>query len=663
MESSSPPPPHSQPRHPYHDTSPPPETTFYHGVADKRRKLEANRSDSLLYGFDLRPTATALLDSNDVEPLLIFIDDFTQTPIKKKQSKKKVFDSLAFHYPNSFILKLAKLLSHNPPLRIRNEVVSLLQETLIEKHGNNYKIIRCDMLIDLNPLILESFKIEIQEKLLPQLTNIIVDLAARIHTFRIGGWVELLEYIVSCISSDSDDELKLRKGLMLLADLPCDVVENKEFWKNHYGAIHENLVNRLLVESDNEDLQALTFDSMFRMLGIAQPLEEYEIGNSILLILLEFIDQHSKEEIVVKRVQNLVDFVCMDVDVIMNGKEMIVFRAMLRIVEKNDASRELRCAAIQVLKELSEVRWNIMYEIIYEISDANVERIIMVSLNMMFESDEQSSELGQVLLNLLSFNDDGILVIRTATDFFRTTYAASRDWQQCHEGMIMVAAFADRRQNDVTGLVFTAELMKIMTDEINHIREKAQEDGNPGTAKRGSEYLPDEKRIQSIKILISAITVTFKDRLSPYAEELFSTVAQLWGHDVPDSVKAIAVSLFNTLVPQFPDKWQMYIDIYSYELLKSRGGSLHAQWESARGIGICAMFGGHNFKTIVNVAMLKLYSLLEYGLSIKGEKSGDGADISDMAVSAIGKICEFHRESIDGPEVIIFQIPILIALN
>lgn len=51
--------------------------------------------------------------------------------------------------------------------------------------------------------------------------------------------------------------------------------------------------------------------------------------------------------------------------------------------------------------------------------------------------------------------------------------------------------------------------------------------------------------------------------------------------------------------------------------------------------------------------------MIEYGLSIRGrEGSEDGAKICDMAVSALGKICEFHRGNIDGPEVIIFKIPI-----
>ncbi|KAF1891536.1 hypothetical protein Lal_00012429 [Lupinus albus] len=85
------------------------------------------------------------------------------------------------------------------------------------------------MFVELKSLILESFKIEIQEWLLPQLTTIIVNLTARIHTFQIGGRVELLEYVVSCVSSDSDDELKLRKGLIWLVGIPCDVVENEEF--------------------------------------------------------------------------------------------------------------------------------------------------------------------------------------------------------------------------------------------------------------------------------------------------------------------------------------------------------------------------------------------------------------------------------------------------
>ncbi|KAK7290183.1 hypothetical protein RIF29_04414 [Crotalaria pallida] len=61
--------------------------------------------------------------------------------------------------------------------------------------------------------------------------------------------------------------------------------------------------------------------------------------------------------------------------------------------------------------------------------------------------------------------------------------------------------------------------------------------------------------------------------------------------------------------------------------------------ECARGIGVYAKFGGQNFKSIVDVAFFKLYSLIEHGRSVKGEESGDSAMITDMAVSALGNIC------------------------
>ncbi|OIW14147.1 hypothetical protein TanjilG_21287 [Lupinus angustifolius] len=558
-------------RNPYDDPgSPPtPEQTYYQRVSEKRRKSEANRNQSLIHGFNLKPFATFFLESNDIGPLLNFI----QTP---NNSNKRILESFSSNYPNSFSLKLSRILSLNPPFGIRHKTAFLLEDTLLITEKNNIRRIRCDMFLELKHLILDPFKIELEERLFYPLTAAISDLASRIYEFSIGGWIELLEYIISCFfslnSNDEDSVLNQRKGFMLLAGLPEDVSEHTEFWKNHYSALFENLAARMLDETSNEVLQALTYDALHTMLKIAQPLGEYEIGGSILLIILDCIDQHWNEETVLGRFEDLADYVSRDVDQVLNGKEGNVFRAMVQIAEKNGASKKLRIAAVEVLEGLNEDRIFIMETIINEISDVDVQRGFKVSLDMMFESDKKCIKFGKTLLNWLCLKRDENSVFRFLVEFLKTTYTDSKDLRKRHAVMIFIAGLVNISDDSV----IATEIIRMVAEEINHIisiiidSERAQE-ADPSEG--GSEYLPDEEIIQSSKLLISSITGALKGQLSPYAEELFTTIAQLW-----------------------------------------------------------------------------LYSLIEHEQSIKGEESRDGAMISDMAVSALGKICEFHHKNIDGPE-------------
>ncbi|KAK7289774.1 hypothetical protein RIF29_03703 [Crotalaria pallida] len=953
----------------------------------------------ILDGFNLLQTATSLLQSNDVAPLRTLIQEFTQLPNPNKDAKKKLFNSLSLYYPNSFSLKLAKLLYTHPRRHIRKEVVWLLQETLIETHGNDNLRISCAVLVELKSLLLESFKIELYVPLLAPLSKTIANVASRVYEFPLEGWVELLEYIFSSVVTSSiyeDDYTVFNrgKGLMLLADSSSDIFQNEEFWKHRYGHLCGTIIARMLDEMVSETFQQLTFDALLTALQITQPclLNKYENMMALILdMMMRCIDQHPSENIVLKRLENFVDFILSDFGTVVHGKEEFEFQAILRIVDKKDVNEELRCAAVQLLQYLDETSMDNMKAIIKGLSDVDAQRIITVSMDMLlcieddplwFEINKRESicaglsrsfKLGKFLLNWLSMAADGGLVIPMAIEFLKTTYATSEDWRKRHARMIAIAGFADGQQNvmlslvygadfdvakcfvevekliieslndghhrvlwaamdavqclseykiipdechikffsklfhivrsnrctqiqvkavqaihslmkiccldkmvpfgekivivllkllendkkkiqeeamqtlkfiaalapvmdsfislegqlskrdylvrncmlkaldqllrfpgvdidryiiklmpmllrsaqldidlktanmttsdrfgfsfwylfenervhalnvlscgavlssevfsphipqvceifnaclscsssktqkasvsalpsllravklgekdeviqstlhnsmvkslvealhkethdtmsirmlntlptciQIAGSVFTAELIKEIADEINHIlstwshkiieSRRAQEAGSPATSAGTSEYLPDEEMVQSVKLLTKVMAETFKGGLSPYVDGLFSTVAQLWGNDFPGRVKAVAVSNFNVIVPHFPDKLQMYHDMYTYELLRDWDRSLNVEMETARGIGICAKFGGQNFKTIVNVAMSRLNSLMVHGPSV----DVDVAMISDMVVSALGTICEFHRENIDGPEL------------
>ncbi|KAE9598844.1 hypothetical protein Lalb_Chr15g0085311 [Lupinus albus] len=478
--------PNAPPRDPYYEPGSPvqPKTTYYQRVANKRLKVEVKRKNNILYGFNLRPTAAKILESNQVEPLQKFIQEFTELPIRKKYAIRKIFKSLSYHYPASFSLKLANLLLLHPPLHIRNEVVFLLHKVLIETHED--RRIAYAILVELKTPIFESFKIELEELLLVQLSEIIGNLDSRMNEFNFGGWIELHEYIVSCVSLNSNDEdsvLKQRKGLMLLADLPRDIVQMREFWNVHYSAVYNNLKARMLDETANENFQALTFDALLRMMGMAQNLGEIEIGRAIFSMLFDCIGRHSNEAIVLRRVHDVGDFVVTGVGEVINGKEKNVFQSMLGIAEKKDASEELRCAAIQVLKDIGEENEDIMLPVINELSYDDAQRAVKVSMDMLlcieddpiwFEFDEEetlsaglseSFELGKFLLNCLFCQGDGSIVVPITFELLKTTYAASKDWRKQHAEMIVISALADRQKDEVAKRFL--EIEKLVFGSLN----------------------------------------------------------------------------------------------------------------------------------------------------------------------------------------------------
>ncbi|CAL0334794.1 unnamed protein product [Lupinus luteus] len=994
--------PNAPPRNPYSepDAPPQPKTTYYQRLADKRLKVEAKRKNNIIYGFDLRPSAVKILESDSVEPLEKYIQEFTELPARKKYAQKKIFKSLSSHYPASFSLKLANLLLLHPPLHIRNEVVLRLYKVLTQPH--DYRRIGYAILVELKNPILESFKIEFEELLLVQLSEAIGNLDSRINEYRLGGWIELHEYIVLCVSLNSNDEDSVLKGLILLGKLLDNAGQMIEFWSIHYTFIYNNLKARMLDDTANENFHALTFDALLTMMRMAQNLRVVEIGRSIFSMLLDCIGRHSNEGIVLKRVCDLGNFAFMGAGEIIIGKENNIFHCMLGIAEKKDTSRQLRYAAIQVLKDIGEENDDIMLPVIKGLYMDDALRVLRVSMDMLlcieddpiwFELDEEESisaglsksfELGKFLINLLFCQCDRGIVVPIAFALLQTTHAASKDWREHHAEMVVIAALADRQKDEVAKrfeevekLVFDSlnghhrvlwaavnalrilsehnlipnvqyhikffsklfsivkcssfpvvqveavlairtlaancrlldkmtsfweEIFKLMLELLKNDKKKIQEEAvvtlktvvvlipakfekyyhtaveslkailfdddrvpnkclhanslecmsnvllrnefvnfenedavkvmksfkslmkklsktdyllrslmlkalgqfcqfpgvnidryinkfmpmllqyaqldidlkvnmnssdsnwfenvrvealnvlsqcavrspkvfshhlpkvykvfakwlscsSPETQMASVSALPKilllvksgerDKRVQrtlqnsivqslvealhketddtvhrnmlnilskcieSAKYLMMSMVETIKGQLLPYVDKLLSTVARLWvsilsdlpvfqtehrcdylvtlvhvyrkqftifsGNDFPDRMKEFAVSIFNIIIPHFPDKLQMYHNIYTSELLKARDGT-NSQRENALGIGICAEFGGQNFKTIVDVAMARLYSLRLI--------EADEPKLSDIAVSSLWKICEFHRENINGPVIL-----------
>lgn len=66
------------------------------------------------------------------------------------------------------------------------------------------------------------------------------------------------------------------------------------------------------------------------------------------------------------------------------------------------------------------------------------------------------------------------------------------------------------------------------------------------------------------------------------------------------------------------------------------------------GLGVCAEFGGAAFKPLVGEALSRLNVVIRHPNALQP----DNVMAYDNAVSALGKICQFHRDSIDSAQVV-----------
>ncbi|KAK2386407.1 importin-5 [Trifolium repens] len=226
---------------------------------------------------------------------------------------------------------------------------------------------------------------------------------------------------------------------------------------------------------------------------------------------------------------------------------------------------------------------------------------------------------------------------------------------------------------------FTDESIKQIADGLNNTIdkiikfeiEKAQEGG---TSEDLFETLSPEEPTEDAVHLISTAIDTFGDQFMLHVDTLMSNVVVFlteavrlfdWivrtdlliepkyddsylavaADDKPDRVIAFAISIFNVIFPLFPDKFPPYHGKYSsISYLALRKNYPFAQLHATRAIGICAMFGGDQFKSSAPDCISILYNVINKALS--------ASELCDTAVATLGKIYEFHCDHIDSPKVV-----------
>ncbi|KAK7400133.1 hypothetical protein VNO78_11333 [Psophocarpus tetragonolobus] len=214
----------------------------------------------------------------------------------------------------------------------------------------------------------------------------------------------------------------------------------------------------------------------------------------------------------------------------------------------------------------------------------------------------------------------------------------------------------------ISGLLLDESQVRSIVDEIKQVitasssrkRERAERtQAEDFDAEEGElikeENEQEEEVFDQVGEILGTLIKTFKASFLPFFDELSSYLTPMWGRDKTPEERRIAICIFDDVAEQCRDAAIKYYDTYLPFLLEACNDETPDVRQAAvYGLGVCAEFGGSVFKPLVGEALSRLNTVIQHPNALHS----DNVMAYDNAVSALGKICQFHRDSIDSAQVV-----------
>ncbi|XP_059278722.1 uncharacterized protein LOC132032929 isoform X1 [Lycium ferocissimum] len=214
----------------------------------------------------------------------------------------------------------------------------------------------------------------------------------------------------------------------------------------------------------------------------------------------------------------------------------------------------------------------------------------------------------------------------------------------------------------ICGPLLNEDQVRSIIDVINHvIRESSLRKGELiDTAKledfdaEVADLLREEREQEEevfsnvVDILITLIE-TFEDAFLPFHDELPPDVMPTRGKDETTQERGKRIYIFNALVEHCGEVALKYYNLYLPFLLDaSNDDNPYVREAAVYGLRLCAEYRSYAFKPFIGEALSRINVVITHSNALKPEN----VTAYDNAVSALGKICQFHRENIDSAQII-----------
>ncbi|KAK8938099.1 hypothetical protein KSP40_PGU009686 [Platanthera guangdongensis] len=198
------------------------------------------------------------------------------------------------------------------------------------------------------------------------------------------------------------------------------------------------------------------------------------------------------------------------------------------------------------------------------------------------------------------------------------------------------------------------ELKHVITASSTRKRERAERtkaedfDADEGDLLK-EENEQEEEVFNQVGDCLGTLIKTFKSTFLPFFDELSIYVTAMLGKDKSAEERRIAICIFDDVAEQCKGTAHKYYDTYLPFLLEAcNDENSDVRQAAVYGIGVCAEFGNSVFRPLVGVALSRLNSVIRH----PNAQHMDNIMAYDNAVSALGKICQYQRNSIDAAQVV-----------
>lgn len=215
---------------------------------------------------------------------------------------------------------------------------------------------------------------------------------------------------------------------------------------------------------------------------------------------------------------------------------------------------------------------------------------------------------------------------------------------------------------ELAGQLLNEGQVRSIVDELKHVitasstrkRERAERtkaedfDADEGDLLK-EENEQEEEVFNQVGDCLGTLIKIFKASFLPFFDEISIYVTAMLGKDKTPEERRIAICIFDDVAEQCQEAALKYYDTYLPFLLEAcNDENSDVRQAAVYGIGVCAEFGGTVFRPLVGEALSRLNNVIRH----PNAQHSDNVMAYDNAVSALGKICQFHRNSIDAAQVV-----------
>ncbi|XP_050216115.1 uncharacterized protein LOC126667195 [Mercurialis annua] len=159
----------------------------------------------------------------------------------------------------------------------------------------------------------------------------------------------------------------------------------------------------------------------------------------------------------------------------------------------------------------------------------------------------------------------------------------------------------------------------------------------------------EEEVFDQVGEILGTLIKTFKASFLPFFDELSTYLTPMWGKDKTAEERRIAICIFDDVAEQCREAALKYYDTFLPFLLEAcNDENPDVRQAAVYGLGVCAEFGGSVFKPLVGEALSRLTVVIQD----PNTKKPENVMAYDNAVSALGKLCQFYRGSINSAQIV-----------